>query len=438
MKNNSIKTFFLCLLLSASSVLTAQDAEAVYVEGIALDEYGRRTQDLSKLPKMERDIEILKNVLNDLFNGTRERFYGSNSNEGIYIPGRGVIFNMSSLSRYGNVLFAETIAIGMAGDEKEVPVDQSVKKSSEDMNKERRADLEEKSKQFLLNYGSLLSELKPNEKVMLNIDFTEYQEKASGQNSQDGVLYVSASRRNNKRMVSSIKYSDIEAYMDGKLDESAAESKIEMDIIDKTDSDKRDVKIFAGIMDDLFNSMADGKFKRRGRTSYTYFDGFGLMYNLKFSSNTSGAVVFATADGAVIETTNNQNERKKRDEHYKEVEEAFPGFERQLKQNILEYGRTLRSVKEDEVIIVNVDLGSTYRKTKIPRSLQMIIPKKLINEYAKGSKSLEKAAEEIDIKRLSTSINSGGRTMGVGYSAAPATTEAPVVVGHLSRSSGQN
>ena len=48
------------------------------------------------------------------------------------------------------------------------------------------------------------------------------------------------------------------------------------------------------------------------------------------------------------------------------------------------------SVKDNEVIIVNVDMGSTYRKSKIPRSLQMVIPKSLINDYAKGGISLEK------------------------------------------------
>ncbi len=440
MKNNKFTSILMAFVICAVQNVAAQtasaaaaDAEIAIVEGFALDDYGRRTQDLSKLPKMERDIEILKNVLNDLFNGGRDMF-GSSSNEGIYIPGRGVIFNMTNISTrgYGNVVFAETITIDLDDDSSKEDSDE---KSKEEVNNENRKELEEKSKQFLLNYGSLLSELKPNEKVMLNIDFNEFRIVKKDQSSQqNGALYLYGSRSNMKRMISSIGYSDIDAYMDGKLDESAAESKVEVNIIDKNENEKRDVKIFAGIMDDLFNSMSDGKFKRRGRTSYSYFEGFGLMYNLKFSSNTSRNVVFATADGAIIETDNNLEENKKREEYYKAVEEAFPDFERQLKQNILEYGRTLRSVKDDEVIIVNVDMGSTYRKTKIPRSLQMIIPKKLINEYARGSKSLEKAADEIDVKKLKAAISSGSST----YYPTNDLFESAIQVSGYSQSQGQN
>lgn len=429
MKNNKLIAIGVIMTAFLSTGLKAQDVVASpMVEEIVIGGYGERTQDLSKLPKMQRDIEILKNVLRDLFYG-ENNFFGSRSTEGIHIEGKGVMFSMAAQNRYGNVLIADELTVideksGEPKDEKDV---KTLNQEAEDMIKRNSQD-------FLINYASLLSELGSDEMVMLNIDYSLLKEKNKTYSSGAQTLYFAGSRSAGKRMVSSINAKDIEAFLSGKLSESDVRAKVTSKIIDKGNDEKPDAKILAGIFDNLFGSVADGKFKRRGRTTYTYFDGFGLMYNLKFTSNTSRNVVFATTTGTLVQSENNLEEAKKREEYYKGVEEAFPDFERQLKQNILEYGRTLRSVKDNEVIIVNVDMGSTYRKSKIPRSLQMVIPKSLINDYAKGGISLEKAADKIDIKKLSTAISGSG----VGTWSVPAATEPAVAVGYIRNSEGQN
>ena len=40
----------------------------------------------------------------------------------------------------------------------------------------------------------------------------------------------------------------------------------------------------------------------------------------------------------------------------KTVKELYPKFEQELKDNILEYGRTLKSLKDDEVLVFQVKL----------------------------------------------------------------------------------
>jgi len=375
-----------------------------------------RSRDLSELPKMDRDIEILKNVLNDMFNQRSSDFLGNSIAEGIHIPGKGVMFNMSSNRGFSGVVLREQmIEKGEAAEEQE--------KSAEEINKALEDELRDKSLLFLANYASLLSELSNDEQVTLNIDYTFLKEyKMPSNNAAQSVYFSNRADRSSKRMVSSVSKKDLDAFLSGKLDQQGLEEKITIKTIDATTSDAPDVKIMAGIMDDLFSSMADGQFKRRGRTTYTYFEDFGLMYNIKFYQAGRGAVTITTSSGGkvvngrVVARSSSSSSgttvvtgrmaEEDEEENEEELLEAFDAFQQTLKENVLEYGRTLRSVKQDEVIIINVDLSSGFRQTKLPRSIQMVIPKKLIEDYAKGGISLEKAASSIDVKTLSQSSSS--------------------------------
>lgn len=410
MKNN--KSMMFTLLFFLTTMVLGQESVVV-----GFDNSFNRSRDLSELPKMDRDIEILKNVLNDMFNQRGSDFYSNSIAEGIHIPGKGVMFNMSSdLGFSGIVLREQLIEKGQADEEQE--------KSTAEINQSLEEELRDKSLLFLANYANLLSELSNDEQVTLNIDYTFLKEyRMPSNNAAQSVYFSNRADRSNKRMVSTVSKKDLDAFLSGKLDQQGLEEKITIKTIDATTSDAPDVKIMAGIMDDVFNSMADGQFKRRGRTTYTYFEDFGLMYNMKFYQGGNGAVTItsssggkvvngrvvarssSSSSGTTVVTGRMADEDK--EENEEELLKAFEAFQQTLKENVLEYGRTLRSVKQDEVIIINVDLSSGFRQTKLPRSIQMVIPKKLIEDYAKGGISLEKAASSIDIKTMSQSSSSG-------------------------------
>ncbi|WP_422356482.1 hypothetical protein [Roseivirga pacifica] len=419
-----ISIWVVATLIGFSTTLSAQ--QAVTVEGYALDAFGRQTQDLSELPKMERDIVILKNVLNELFAEGESFIYRRDGVNGIYIPGRGVIFNISAYNQFGGVLFPsnDATAVIVNGEKEEGDVD------VEQLNKERKDKLNKTATEFLLNYGSLLSELKPNERIMLNVDYTEMQNLEKVKSSGQGVVYARVLNRNagKKRMSSSISYSDLEAFVDGDINHSAAEGKISQKVVDLDEETTPDAKIMAGILDDLFQSSLDGKLKRRSRTSYSYFEGFGLMFDMKMSStNGRSSVIFVErADLAITRAdAKGDDAEAKADDYYKQLEEDFPAFETMVKESILEYGRTLRSVKPNEVVVVNIDLGTSYRKTKLPRSLQLMVPKSTITAYAKGNKSLEDAKKEIDIKKLTSSASTEMSFGTLEYVAPDAPTATP-------------
>lgn len=350
-------------------------------------------QDLSKLPKMERDIVILQNVLNDLFKGTREGvFYSSNAAKGMYIPGKGLFFNIN----YGTameVIFADA---AKANEEKDVEIDEKV------LLKEKEDEIKSLSQDFLVNYGSILSDLKDNEQVILNVNYSTGKGNSIRNTANGSVSYFTTSGKDNsKRMISTISAKDLKDFLEGKLSIEAAKAKITSKISNDGDNEANDTKIMAGILDDIFQSTFEGTFRRSGRTSWTYFEGFGLMFDMNFSSDLKRITASFYA-GKKIDTS---EEEKANEEKLKKAEENFDKLIDLAKESLVTYGRTLRSVKSDEVIILNMNFNSGFRDSSLPGAIRIQLNKSQIEAFSKGSISLEQLKKEIEIKRLSSSAN---------------------------------
>lgn len=410
MKKTTMKMSLIALCLMAlgfSGVAQTASVGAVTVNG-----FGRQEQDLSKLPKMEKDIVILQNVLSDLFSNKERSFYTSRAAKGMYVPGNGVIFSMGSSNMYGDILVeyvsAQELLERDVEEEEEVDIDE--------LNKKTEEAIREKSKEFLTNYGSLLSELKSGEKLMLNIDYAIREKREERSTVSSRVRFVSPSRSIKKRMQSSISYKTLNDFSTGKINMQQAMAAVETKAVEDAEKDMTDAKILAGILDDLLQSSLDGKFKRRGKTSWTYFNGFGLMFNIQMGTQVSNGLVIYSQGGTDARVVNRSEREEDRKKVLKEVEDAYPEFENLLKENIIQYGRTLRSLGEGESVIVNVDLGGYYNDSELPRSIRMIVPKSSIDAYAKGQKSLEQVKQEIDITKLQSSI---GGNSGYMYSTGP-------------------
>ncbi|NVJ48083.1 MAG: hypothetical protein HWE07_13190 [Cytophagia bacterium] len=410
MKKTTMKMSLIALCLMAlgfSGVAQTASVGAVTVNG-----FGRQEQDLSKLPKMEKDIVILQNVLSDLFSNKERSFYTSRAAKGMYVPGNGVIFSMGSSNMYGDILVeyvsAQELLERDVEEEEEVDIDE--------LNKKTEEAIREKSKEFLTNYGSLLSELKSGEKLMLNIDYAIREKREERSTVSNRVRFVSPSRSIKKRMQSSISYKTLNDFSTGKINMQQAMAAVETKAVEDAEKDMTDAKILAGILDDLLQSSLDGKFKRRGKTSWTYFNGFGLMFNIQMGTQVSNGLVIYSQGGTDARVVNRSEKEEERKKTLKEVEDAYPEFENLLKENIIQYGRTLRSLGEGESVIVNVDLGGYYNDSELPRSIRMIVPKSSIDAYAKGQKSLEQVKQEIDITKLQSSI---GGNSGYMYSTSP-------------------
>lgn len=408
MKNQTTTRRWSLLIIALLTLnLSTLAQEAFSIGSVSISD---NTQDLSKLPKMERDIIILQNVLDDLFNGGENRLYALSGAKGIYVPGKGVIFNLGG----GNNSLA--ISRFFASRQTHAEAKKENDKSSEQKNAENEARIKALSKDFLVNYGSILSNLKSGEKVMLNINYPVLKETDSKEEdaltiSEGASVIYRGGRISQKRIVSSIDYSTIDSYLSGKSSLESAESKVSQRVVEANANESQDAKIMAGILDDLFQSNFDGIYRRSGKTSWTYFEGFGLMYNLNLSGARSGMMRFSgqtTVTGTVTGTIRTNQDKPERTEEEQKMEANFDDLMGLVKESLITYGRTLRSIKTDEVIIINISFGSSFRKTDLPKAVRIQVKKSQIEAYSKGKKTLDELKNEIDITKMSASAASFG------------------------------
>jgi hypothetical protein len=82
----------------------------------------------------------------------------------------------------------------------------------------------------------------------------------------------------------------------------------------------------------------------------------------------------------------------------KKVKELYPAFEKDIKENMVEYGRTVKSLGDNESLIFNVRL-TKCEGCGIPASLELAIKGSVLKDYASGKVTKEAAIGKIAIKK---------------------------------------
>ena len=128
------------------------------------------------------------------------------------------------------------------------------------------------------------------------------------------------------------------------------------------------------------------------------------MYNLSISpSNGNSGIAFYSKQSIAINL--DKDKEKDTEEELKKIEESFDDLIELAKESLVTYGRTLRSVKSDEVIILNLNFSTFFSKSTLPKSVRISVNKSQIDQFAKGGISLDQLKKEIDVKKLTSSLS---------------------------------
>jgi hypothetical protein len=82
----------------------------------------------------------------------------------------------------------------------------------------------------------------------------------------------------------------------------------------------------------------------------------------------------------------------------KKVKELYPQFETDIKEDILEYGRTVKSLNPQESLIFNIKL-TRCEGCGIPSSLELTVKAEVLKDYSSGKLSKEAALAKFAIKK---------------------------------------
>ncbi|UXP31448.1 hypothetical protein N6H18_13920 [Reichenbachiella agarivorans] len=250
-----------------------------------------------------------------------------------------------------------------------------IKSSGDSKNTATEADFEDLFSRicevYFTDYAGLISQLKPDEKIMLT-------SKIRGEEGEPDA-----------KISAFVSYKDIEAKNMGKL---SPEKLIEKIVYTKTPLIQKkiaDLELLASIFQRLYKSDLATTYYTSSPIVYEKLDNYGAIYKMKvYSSYQVGKDNYKiVSQGKTGLTEKERNET---------VEAMYPAFEQQLKENMVDYGKTLRSLEENESLVFQVAL-TQCNDCKMPKSVKATIKQSVLSEYNEGKIKREIAISKISI-----------------------------------------
>ncbi|WP_420315901.1 hypothetical protein [Ekhidna sp.] len=342
--------------------------------------------------RMNRDLKIAENILSTLASGEgRVKIF--NNVESNYIPEFGVVFSIPqssyvyAVSGSGNVVYstgsgasAYVIASDRDDDEDavtEIKVREEIK--ADEIAKQGEQKVRDLMTTFLVDYADLIGQLNSSHKIVVQ---------SKGKNERFFVGGQNASKMS--ELSAQLSKGDLITYKQGKIDRDELIKRIEFNSNANSEV-SRDLELFATIFSRLYEPDLSSTYYMSSRNvGYTKLDGLGVTFNMKFYSSTSDRgkhTIRTTGESGLT-----QEERDQK------VDAMYPIFEKSFLENILDYGRTVKSLKDDEMLMFKVRL-TECKGCEMPKEIEVSVKSGTLKKYDNGSLSKEKALKEITVKR---------------------------------------
>jgi hypothetical protein len=381
----------------------------VIVAAMTLQTHSLRAQKIDE-ERMNRDIEVAENVLATLIKqemNQQRGFFGVEV-KGAYVQGYGVTFKLPNdniAPFFISFSGSDNLPVMSGGSERpgefsysitteeyddDEKGDDRVVKLKDRQREKRRLNMDsvrdgyylkliEASKSFILDYGDFISQLAPNEKIVI-----------TNQIENNRGWYFHSGKRTHVSIEAT--RADITAFKQGKINRDQALAKIKVVNTESVDTKSPDMELLSSIFSRLYSPDLSKTFFTGDNIYYEVLKDYGVVYYMNvFSSNQS------EYDGSVSMPTLGLDhvDPATRD---KKVIELYPKFEQELKDNILEYGRTIKSLKDEEVVAFNVTL-TRCKGCGIPSTLELSVKTSVLKDLNAGKIDKNAALSKFTVKK---------------------------------------
>jgi len=244
----------------------------------------------------------------------------------------------------------------------------------------------EVSKNFLADYGDVLSQLKADEKISITNRGEEF-----GGLSFNG--FGNGYGWEAKRSMISVeaKREDIMQLKQGKISRDQFLKKLAVVNSESTDKLDPDLEVLSSMFNRLYREDLSKTYYSQGNIGYERLKDFGVIYYMRvYSSVEQGDDLFAIPTISVDNISQEERDKK--------VKELYPEFEKSLKDNLVDYGRTLRSLKEEELVTISVKMTKCVG-CGIPGAVEISIKNAVLKDYSSGKITKEAALAKINVKK---------------------------------------
>ncbi|GHM99107.1 hypothetical protein WSM22_05970 [Cytophagales bacterium WSM2-2] len=366
--------------------------------------------------RMQRDIEVAENILGTLIKQQMgNRMFFPTEVQGSYLPGYGVTFHLPS-NYFSNIYIGEAQEIPAVVGDPPTPVTvygsysydnaretqnrarkevetakrarsrypKKVSVSSDSANLEYNNKLLQAAKDFVADYSDLITQLQPNEKIVVT-------NRNEGQDFR--VAWAGAFNRNKRSMLSveGVK-SDVNQYRQGKITREQLMGKLKIVNSEVSDELQPDLELLSSIFNRLYSRDLSKTFFCDQNVYYERMKDFGAVYHMQvYASNQIDDNFFYDMPTVNLSDVDQATRDKK-------VKEMYPEFEKSIKEDFLEYGRTVKSLKDEEVLMLEIQM-TRCKGCSIPSTLEFTVKNSVLKDYSSGKITKDAALAKISIKK---------------------------------------
>ena len=234
------------------------------------------------------------------------------------------------------------------------------------------------SKDFIIDYGDFISQLGPNEKIIV----TNQGENRSWYFKENKRTHIS---------VEALK-SDITAFRQGKLTRDQALSKLKVVNTESVDVKEPDMELLASIFNRLYRQdLSKTYFTENSNIYYERLKDYGVIFYMQVFSSYQGEYKKYNMPTVGLEDLDEETKNKK-------IVELYPKFEQDVKDNLVEYGRTLKTLKDEEVLVFNITM-TKCKGCGIPSTLELSIKGSVLKDFGAGKIDKNTAVSKFTVKK---------------------------------------
>jgi hypothetical protein len=240
---------------------------------------------------------------------------------------------------------------------------------------------------FLADYADLIGQLKPNDHIMVKYD-SPFDRMMVGWSDKDHVVGIDEGG-SSSGFSAEVSKKVISDYKTGKISFDAFKEKVK---IKRSEPERRspDLDMFASIFRQYYGPKMSQTFFIERTPSYEILDNFGVIYTIRtYSSYEEGKYYYMPVLG---------KDKVSSEERKTVIEELYPKFENDLKSFIIDYGRTIRSLEDDDVLLLKIGM-TRCEECSIPKSIDVSIKLSVLKQFDQQKISKDKAMAAIEIKK---------------------------------------
>lgn len=242
-------------------------------------------------------------------------------------------------------------------------------------------------KEFLIEYGSFLKDLKPNEKIMVQYPLVQFEANERQNNEGRVFLNINADKFATKSF--SILKKDADAYRSGSISKEEALNRISVEE-NLPEEIATDLRVLGELMNSLYSERSSKSYFSTSNPSIVRTKGMGAVYSWAVYSGYNDNLGYrlpTLVRGEQSVDENNRNEI---------VKAAYPAFLESFKENLVDYGRTIKSLENNEKIVFNIKM-TRCQGCGIPDVLKVEMDKATIEEYNQGKLSRSQAISRLKV-----------------------------------------